>query len=56
MQGVKVLVAAGEQAAERREWQIAGFRDRSRFFEGIQNSRPENVCDKISALVNGFAG
>ena len=47
MQVVKVLIAAGEQAAERREVQIAGFRDRSRFFEGVQNHRPENTRDQI---------
>ena len=49
MQVGKVLVAAGEQAAERREGKIAGLRDRSRsrFLKGVQNRRPENARDKI---------
>jgi hypothetical protein len=49
MQFGKVLVAAGEQAAERREGKVAGLRDRSRirFLKGVQDRRPENARDKI---------
>jgi hypothetical protein len=43
----KILFAAGEQAAKRGEGKIAGLRDRPRFFEGVQNSGPENARDKI---------
>ena len=56
MQVGKVLIAAGEQAAGRREGKIAGFRDRFRFLEGIQNSRPENARDKIVSAVERFRG
>jgi hypothetical protein len=47
MQVGKVVIAAGEQGAERGEGKVAGLRNRSRFLKGIQNHRPENARDKI---------